>query len=467
MRGWWERVSSSSPPTPRYNQGMQAHTARMTLARCLALALAALLAACAPAPVTLRVVTPMPAGTLASAPATSTPTLAPTLPPNLLPADALDPGGVLCPAEPESAPFTLACADGAAIIRESASRRKLDSWLLRALPLDADEIAISFSVTSQPADPSRLDENAFGICLTDPNGGVRALRIQGGYFNFESWAMGDTIRVDQRLNPSFSPAIQPANQANAFRLVCTPAHCDLYANGEFIGRDPLGMPGGIASVGFFAASAWDECFGELRLGDLRAVAPSPQESTQPPFMLDDDLKIDRGTFSRTGLSGAFNDIEADGFHFSPVVSYGYYAARGGPSLADMSVQATVRMEITPGRKATRYAGIVCRSSAEGMRMAVIRADGAYTLYRDTPQRAFAILAKGTSDAIRTGLAENTLQLDCVGDEVAFYINDTFMASFTDARYNVSFGRAGLYTKAGGEPDPDAVVFSDFSVTEIR
>ncbi len=440
---------------------------RTTLARCLAFALAALLAACAPSPVPPRVVTPMPAGTLAPAPAASTPTLAPTLPPNLLPADALEPGGVLCPPEPESAPFTLACADGTAIIRESASRRKLDAWLLRALPLDDDEIAISFSAISQPADPSRLDENAFGIYLASPYGEVRALRIQGGYFNFESWAMGEAIRIEQRLNPSFSPAIHSANQANAFRLVCTPVHCDLYANGEFIGRDPIGMPGGIASMGFFAASAWDEGFGELRLGDLRAEAPTPMEATQPPYLLEDDLKTDRVTFSRTGLSGAFNDIEPDGFHFSPVVPYGYYAARGGPSLAGMSVQATVRMEITHGRKATRYAGIVCRSSAEGMRMAVIRADGAYTLYRNTLQREFAILAKGTTDAIRPGLAENTLRLDCVGDEVAFFINDTLVASLTDARYNVSFGRAGLFTKAGGEPDPDAVVFSDFSVTEIR
>ena len=429
--------------------------------------LALILAACAPAAEPPRVVTPMPAGTMPAAPAAPTASLAPTRPPDLLPENALEPGGAFCLPEPTGEPFTLACGGGLAVIRESADRRKRDSYLLRSIPLDAGEITLSFSAVSQPADPSRLDENAFGLYFRDGAGNVRALRIRGGYFNFESWDIGDQLRVIERLNPSFSPAIRGANQANGFRLVCTPARCDLYANGEFIGRDPQGAQGGIREAGFFAASAWDERFGEVRLEDVWAGIPYLEEASQPPFALQDDLKVDRGTFSRIGLSGAFNDFESDGFHFSPVVPYGYYAARGGPSLADMSVEVTVRMEITPGRVATRYAGLVCRSSAEGMRMAVIRADGTYTIYRDTPGRAFAVLAKGISDAILPGLAENTLRLDCVGDEVAFYINDVLAASFTDARYNVSFGRAGLFTKAGGESDPDAVVFSDFSLAEVR
>jgi hypothetical protein len=99
---------------------------------------------------------------------------------------------------------------------------------------------------------------------------------------------------------------------------------------------------------------------------------------------------------------------------------------------------------------------------------VIRSDGIYFIYRDTPSRPMALLARKSSDLIHTGgLAENRLRLDCVGSQLDFYINGSLEESLDDTRMGLNFGRAGLFTKAGGNPNPDAFIFSDFSVREIR
>ena len=100
-------------------------------------------------------------------------------------------------------------------------------------------------------------------------------------------------------------------------------------------------------------------------------------------------------------------------------------------------------------------------------MAVIRADGTYSIYRDTPRQPFALLAQKASSAILPGLAENKLRLDCIGDQITFFINGAQVESLTNTRYELRYGRAGLFTKAGGTPEPDAIIFSDFSITEIR
>mgnify|MGYP007064306130 FL=1 len=91
-------------------------------------------------------------------------------------------------------------------------------------------------------------------------------------------------------------------------------------------------------------------------------ADRPESQT---FNLADDLKADHGTFSMMGLSGAFSDFEADGFHFSPVIPYGYYAAKAGPALRDVSVSATIEMDFSPGVPATQYGGVICRDSKIG------------------------------------------------------------------------------------------------------
>ena len=125
------------------------------------------------------------------------------------------------------------------------------------------------------------------------------------------------------------------------------------------------------------------------------------------------------------------------------------------------------MDIERGVSGSQFAGVVCRGSQEGSYMGVIKVDGTYTIFRDTPQRPLSVLAHKASDAILTGLAANKIRLVCRGKQIDLFINGEQVESLTDTRYNVNFGRAGLYTKASGDPTEDAIVFSDLSIIELR
>lgn len=374
---------------------------------------------------------------------------------------------VFCAAEPDANPFSLSCAKGALTVYQTESRRKTDIYLLREEPLTSGRFSLMADVNSQPFEIEVLDQNQFGFYFTKPNGTSYALRVQGQYISFEEWEITDSIEVVNAYNKTYAPALYSPGRTNNFRLICGWEFCKLLANDTLVAHSPFGTGDGISALGFFTASAWDQQFGSITLQSLNAVELSGSLPELQHFYLLDDLSSDRGTFSQTGLSGAFSEFEDDGFHFSPVIPYGYYAAKADPSLADVSVTVMVNMEIDPGVKATRYAGVICRSSLEGKYMAVLRADGTYTIFRDTIKRPFALLAQDQIEGIQSGRLDNTIRLDCIGDTISLYINGTLVESFTDNRYGVRYGRAGLFTKAGGAPYSDAVIFSDFSIEEIR
>ena len=114
-----------------------------------------------------------------------------------------------------------------------------------------------------------------------------------------------------------------------------------------------------------------------------------------------------------------------------------------------------------------YAGLVCRSSIEGMYFAVIRESGYFSVFRDTPNRPFNLLAEARSKEFLTGGAVNRLRLDCVGSNISFYINDKLVAHLQDDHYNLIFGRSGFFTKAGKNPDVGNITFSDLEIKEVR
>jgi len=364
--------------------------------------------------------------------------------------------------------FNSACANGALKIRQNENRRGLDIFLARMTALKhSTPFTLSATITSRKANSSAMDENQYGFFILDASGMEYALRFQGQYFNMESWDDNEEGKAFERYNMSYFPFLNTNGQANLVQFSCTDEICDLYLNHEFSARFPLDLRGGISGVGIFAASTWDERFGEVTIQDLTIQPSADAPLLSEPYALEDDLTADHGTFSQSGLSGAFNIFAEDGFHFSSLIPFGYYAAKTNPSLADVAVSTTVHMEIDPTGSSSRYAGLICRSSQDGMYMAVIRADGSYSIFRDTSQRPFALLAERKSDAILSGISENLLKLECIGDQVNFYINGTQVEALTDHRYGLQFGRSGLFTKTGGEPSADAIIFKDFVIEEIR
>ena len=391
----------------------------------------------------------------------------PTETPILIPPLDFSSDTVFCVDEPTGSPFSLSCSENGLSVIQPQDRRKTDSVLRREIALSTDGFSISADVISQPAKMDRLDQNQFGFYFTTTSGKTYALRIEGQYFNFEEWTITENVKLVDTYNKTYAPALNSAGRKNNVRLVCDMESCDLFGNDVLIGRSPFGTQGNIKTLGFFTASDWDQEFGSVILESLMATELSTIRPETQAFILNDDLTKDDGTFSQIGLSGAFSDFEEDGFHFSPVIPYGYYAAKSGPSLADVSVRALVSMEFNPSVKATQYAGVVCRSSLDGMFTAVLRADTTYTIYQDSDQRPFSLLAKGKIEKLQPGRADIAIRLDCIEDTISLYINNIPVESFKSSRYGIRFGRAGLFTKAGGAPNSDAIIFRDFSIKEIR
>lgn len=429
-----------------------------------------LISACSPGQPTLPPEAP-PTETLLEKEPEATPTAAATATtsPSLIGLASIFSGeSPFCAPEVAESAFTSVCAEGALTVHQKDSRRRVDILMLREITTTHNgPFVLTADILSEPAEGVEMDQNQYGLVVVDGEGMRHALRIRGKYFDWETWSMEGEIKTSQRYNHSYSPFIHPAGQENNFRIQCTEERCDLFINQEFTARLPNEMPLGSYALGVFTASDWDEQFGQVKFMSFQAQ-PLPSEQTQPqPITIRDDLSSDGGTFSQMGLSGAFNSFEADGFHFSPVIPYGYYAVKANPSFADVSVSAIVHMQIDPQKSSSQYGGLICRSSQEGMYMAVIRADGTYSIFRDTPPQQFALLAERSSEYIRSGAADNELRLECIADQINFYINDHLVESLRDTRYGLQFGRVGLYTKAGGTPDQDAIVFRNFQIEEIQ
>jgi hypothetical protein len=396
-------------------------------------------------------------------------TMAPTFTavPFIIPPIDFSTDAVFCAEQSESSDFITTCSQDGLSISQSPDRRKTNSLFRKEIPISTESFSLSGSMTSQPARMDRLDQNQFGFYFTTTNDRTFAVKVEGQFFKFEEWVITEDVRIADAFNKTYSPALSSAGRKNNLNLICIFERCDLYNNDALIGRSPYEIQGKITSVGFFTASNWDQEFGNVL---LESFSVKPLSTTSPdtlPFFLNDTLTQDNGTFSQMGLSGAFSEFEEDGFHFSPVIPYGYYAAKAGPSLASVSVSASISMTFNPETQGTQYAGVVCRSSYDGRYLAVLRVDGTYTIYRDTLRYPFSLLAKGNIPDIQAGRSVNTIRLDCIKNTISLYINDNQVISFEDDRYGIRFGRAGLITKAGGAPYSGAIIFSDLAIEEVR
>jgi hypothetical protein len=384
----------------------------------------------------------------------------------LPPLPPIDSDSALCESDPNSL-FITNCDDGSLVITRKVDPRRVDIFFNREFTLLSDTAVIQAEVLSAPPESQPLDENQYGLYLAYQDGSTMAVRVTSQYFNFETWSEGDGgLEVEDKTNRVFSPHLQPAGQSNFLEFSCGQAACDLWVNGSLAGRIPQAA-GSLIAAGLFTAADWDQRFGRVVFTGFNVDEIDPQQPDNPVYALSDPLTADHGTFAARGLSGAFNQYGKDGFRFSPIVPFEFYSVRTGPSLADVSIEVDVAMQISPGVSGSQFAGIACRSSQEGAYIATIKVDGTFTLFRDTPQRPLAVLARKASDAIFPGRQTNTLRLDCRGNQIEFYINGTQVASVTDTRFDVDFGRAGLYTKASGSPSEDAIVFSELLITELR
>jgi hypothetical protein len=369
--------------------------------------------------------------------------------------------------------LTYACTDGKFTFQTLPKAKDTYKYLQVSQSIPTAERFILEADLLSEAAAGESDQNNYGFILGVDEENTYSLHFKGQYYRFEkNLIRRDYLNPDGKVfiaktwNWNYSSAFKPAGNQNHIQLMCSEKVCELSINTQLAARINLDQPISITSLSLFAEVGYFKPFGKVSVDNLHLIPPTEPISTKSIFNLSDPLTNDQGVFPKTGLSGAYNRYQADGFHFSPVVGFGYYGVKSEPALGDVSVSATVRLN-AENPTTSMYAGLVCRSSLDGMYFAVIRESGYFSVFRDSPTRPFSLLAEAKTKAILTGGAANRLRLDCIGSNISFYVNGTKVASVQDTTFNLISGRAGFFTKAGKNPNPDAIIFSDYEVKEIR
>jgi hypothetical protein len=434
--------------------------------------------------------TPIPALSIPAAPATPSPTPAPTAAslvptPRVIQATASD----LIPAqtfEDASSPFcqspvdlvktgglTYTCSNGKFTFSTAPEARDNYKYLQVSVPIQpAAAFTIEADLVSHGT-AGKPDLNNYGIILGIDSSHNYSLRFKGQYYRFEKKLLmknfmraDEDIHINKNWNWNYSPSFLPAGNRNHIQLTCSGGSCALNLNQALAARFNLDQEINLSSIGLFAEVGFFKPFGSVDVDNLHIYSPQDAASIQNAFVFSDPLVSDRGTFPKTGLSGAYNKYQADGFHFSSVISFGYYGVKADPALGDVSISASVVLK-PDNINSSMYAGLVCRSSLDGMYFAAIRENGYFSVFRDAPTRPFSLLAEAKSAEILTGGQANQLRLDCVGSTLTFYINGKKVANLQDETFNLVFGRSGFFTKAGKNPAESAITFSNLEIKEVR
>ena len=369
--------------------------------------------------------------------------------------------------------LTFACSDGKFTFRTAPGAKNNYKYLQIARPIQpSTAFTIEADLLSWPV-PGKPDQNNYGLILGIDSTHTYSLRFKGQYYRFEknllvnnSSGNDKEIHINKSWNWNYSPSFKPAGNANHIQLTCGGGTCVLNVNQNLIARFNLDQEINATSIALFAEVDYDSPFGIMEVDNLHVVLHQDKAAIQNAFALSDPLVTDKGVFSKTSSSGAYNKYQANGFHFSSVIPFGYYGVKTDPALGDVSISASVVME-ADNINSSMYAGLVCRSSVEGMYFAVIRENGYFSIFRDTPTRPFSLLVEARSKEILIGGAANQLRLDCVGSTITFYINGKKVASLQDAKFKLVFGRNGFFTKASKNPGEAAITFSNLEIKEVR
>jgi hypothetical protein len=442
-----------------------------------------LVIACKPSASPQASAVPSSAATLAPSPTAT------TLPPSPTPKPTPASIGELIPKqtfEDGSSPFcqskadltrtgglTFSCADGQFAFFTQPEAKDTYKFVQVSLPIQPTEtFTLEADLFSQGA-PGKADQNNYGFIFGVDETHTYSLRVKGQYYRFEkNLLMKDYLKpegeifLNKNWNWNYSSAFKPTGNQNHLQMTCAGGSCDLTINQQLAARFNLDQTLRISSLSLFAEVGYYKPFGRVSVDNLHLYAPADPVSPEKVFVFNDPLQSDQGTFSKTGMSGAYNRFQPDGFHFSPIVAFGYYGVKSDPALGDVSVSASVRLK-ADSPQTSMYAGLVCRSSLDGMYFAAIRESGYFSVFRDSPTRPFSLLAEARATSIKTGGEVNQLRLDCIGSNISFYVNGIKVASLQDNTFNLIFGRSGFFTKAGKNPDGDAIVFSNLEVKEVR
>jgi hypothetical protein len=108
-------------------------------------------------------------------------------------------------------------------------------------------------------------------------------------------------------------------------------------------------------------------------------------------------------------------------------------------------------------------GVMCRAAptdnSNGYYF-LISGDGSYTIRRGAVDQVHALIPFTPSDAIRQDKGINRIKAVCIGDYLALYVNDTFIAETRDDYFHRGYTGLTAAVVTGGDVD---ISFDDLQV----
>ncbi len=165
------------------------------------------------------------------------------------------------------------------------------------------------------------------------------------------------------------------------------------------------------------------------------------------LLLEDDF-ADSGAWRSYAADGLFLGV-ADGAYKIDFVGRKYVWAQGEALLTDVVLEADLGQTSQYDHNAY---GLACRldpaNSGRGYYF-LISGDGYVSIRWSDGRSLQAIVEARPSPHIRRGAAKNRLRAVCIGDYLALWVNDEFVAEARDQRANAgAVGMAGVMNYAG-------------------
>jgi hypothetical protein len=172
--------------------------------------------------------------------------------------------------------------------------------------------------------------------------------------------------------------------------------------------------------------------------ELTAQAPTPEPTEDNGVYFFDDFSSGSG-WERYLTSTIDIGIFDSAYRMAIRESETGYWISAGPTLEDIRVEADVEQL---GSDDASQVGLICRFiSDRNFYVASISAAGVYSIYKLVTNE-WTELRYGEIDLPQDALATAHLTLDCVGDTIAFFVNDELIAVAYDSSF--SKGQAGVY-----------------------
>ncbi|UYN90183.1 MAG: hypothetical protein KIT08_02845 [Anaerolineales bacterium] len=151
------------------------------------------------------------------------------------------------------------------------------------------------------------------------------------------------------------------------------------------------------------------------------------------------------------------DLHLSGFRLTTSAPGVVYWLEAGDRVEDMRVEVDAQL-LVGGE--TSEIGLMCRYLSDSdFYAATINGAGIYTIYK-LRARNWVQLAAGEVQLPTSGLGNVHLTLDCIGEVLAFFINEQLITMAYDSEFRL--GKGGLFIYSGSEENGE-FVFDDFYV----